>query len=80
MRAMRFVNSWLFIFVLMAGTSWANIKPVEFDPARNRLIAYMLSHQLPAQHYSHVPFDDDLSKQAFDLYLRQLDPRKRVGR
>ncbi len=78
MRAMRFVNSWLFIFVLMAGTSWANIKPVEFDPARNRLIAYMLSHQLPAQHYSHMPFDDDLSKQAFDLYLRQLDPRKRI--
>lgn len=78
MRPMRFVNSLFLVFVLTAGTAGANIKPVEFDSARNKLIAYMLSHQLPAQHYRHVPFDDNLSKRAFDLYLRQLDPRKRL--
>jgi len=55
----------------------ANIKPVRFDADRNRIIAYMLSHQLPAQHYSHIPLDDTLSRRAYTLYLRQLDPRKR---
>jgi len=49
----------------------------EFDADRNQLIALMLSQQLPAQHFSHEALDDKLSRKAFDLYLRQLDPRKR---
>jgi carboxyl-terminal processing protease len=49
----------------------------EFDAERNQLIALMLSQQLPAQHFSHEILDDNLSRKAFDLYLRQLDPRKR---
>jgi carboxyl-terminal processing protease len=77
MRVLRCLLSCLTIVTLLSGSVWANIQPVEFDAARNRLIAYMLSHQLPAQHYSHVPFDDQLSEKAFVLYLRQLDPRKR---
>jgi len=51
--------------------------PEEFDEDRNQLIALMLSQQLPAQHFSHEALDDNLSRKAFDLYLRQLDPRKR---
>jgi carboxyl-terminal processing protease len=51
--------------------------PVEFNAGRNQLIAYILSHQLPTQHFSHEPFDDSLSRAAFDLFIRQLDPRKR---
>ncbi|MGE4558940.1 MAG: carboxy terminal-processing peptidase [Desulfobulbus sp.] len=51
--------------------------PEVFDADRNELIALILSQQLPAQHFSHEPLDDGLSKKAFDLYLRQLDPRKR---
>ena len=51
--------------------------PAEFDADRNRLIAFILSQQLPAQHFSHEPLNDDLSRKMFDLYLRQLDPRKR---
>ena len=77
MRIMRSFSGWLILTILVSTTAWANVKPVKFDPARNRLIAYMLSHQLPAQHFSHVPFDDVLSEKAFALYLRQLDPRKR---
>ncbi len=77
MRIMRNFAGWLIILTLTSTMAWANVKPVKFDPARNRLIAYMLSHQLPAQHFSHVPFDDALSEKAFALYLRQLDPRKR---
>ena len=51
--------------------------PEAFNAERNQLIALMLSQQLPAQHFSHHPLDDALSRRAFDLYLRQLDPRKR---
>lgn len=51
--------------------------PDAFNEDRNRLIALMLSQQLPAQHFSHEPLDNNLSRKAFDLYLRQLDPRKR---
>ncbi len=65
-----------FSLLFSAGLS-AKVMPVEFDTGRNRLIAYMLSHQLPAQHFGHKPLDDELSRAAFDLYLRQLDPRKR---
>jgi carboxyl-terminal processing protease len=51
--------------------------PEIFDEDRNQLIALILSQQLPAQHFSHQSLDDNLSRKAFDLYLRQLDPRKR---
>jgi len=77
MRILRTVSCMLLVCLVLPFSARANIKPVKFDPARNRLIAYIISHQLPAQHFSHIPFDDALSKRAFVLYLRQLDPRKR---
>jgi carboxyl-terminal processing protease len=77
MRIRRIFFLVLLISFFMPLAAGANVKPVKFDSARNRLIAYIISHQLPAQHFSHVPFDDTLSKRAFVLYLRQLDPRKR---
>ena len=77
MRIWRIVGCMLLACLVLPFPASANVKPVQFDPARNRLIAYIISHQLPAEHYSHIPFDDALSKRAFTLYLRQLDPRKR---
>ena len=77
MRVHRFVVGWLCAALLLVSAAQAKIMPVEFDSGRNRLIAYMLSHQLPAQHFGHKSLDDKLSKAAYELYLRQLDPRKR---
>ena len=77
MRHLRAICLLLLVALFLPVTAGANVKPVKFDPARNRLIAYIISHQLPAQHFSHIPLDDTLSKRAFTLYLRQLDPRKR---
>jgi carboxyl-terminal processing protease len=54
----------------------AKSMPAEFDVDRNRLIAYMLSHQLASQHYAHKSLEN-IAPAAFDLYLRQIDPRKR---
>lgn len=62
--------------VLLALPVQAKVLPDDFDAGRNRLLAYMLSHQLASQHFAHKSLDD-VSPAAFDLYLRQLDPRKR---
>ncbi|MEA2115312.1 MAG: tail-specific protease, partial [Thermodesulfobacteriota bacterium] len=77
MRVHRFVIGWLCAALVLVSAAHAKVMPVEFDSGRNRLIAYMLSHQLPAQHFGHKSLDDELSQAAYELYLRQLDPRKR---
>ena len=51
--------------------------PVAVDMARNRMLGYMISKQLPAIHFSDKQMDDSLSRAAFDLYLKQLDFQKR---
>lgn len=48
-----------------------------FDARRDAMIAFILNHQLPAQHFSHELINDPLSRKAFNLFMRQLDPRKR---
>ena len=75
MNLFRPAATWILILIFSA-TGYAKVMPVEFDTGRNRLIAYILGHQLPAQHYAHKTLED-ISPAAFDLYLKQLDPRKR---
>lgn len=65
------------LFVLLVTGSFAGTVPASFDEDRNRLIAFILSQQLPNQHFGHEALDDSFSSKAFELYLRQLDPRKR---
>ncbi len=77
MRVHRLIVGWFCAVLLISTAAQAKVMPVEFDAGRNRLIAYMLSHQLPAQHFEHKPFDDALSRAAYNLYMKQLDPRKR---
>lgn len=75
MKIYRIFATWLLLaFIALPG--YAKVLPVEFDTDRNRLIAYILSHQLPTQHYAHKELND-ISPAAFDLYIKQLDPRKR---
>ncbi|PLX73937.1 MAG: tail-specific protease [Desulfuromonas sp.] len=49
----------------------------EFDQNRARLLSYVLRRQLE-NHFSNKPIDDQLSKAAFHLYLKQLDYQKRL--
>lgn len=80
-RCRRFTYLALFSLLLLLGAatgSLAKKAPVEvFDKDHNQLIALILSQQLPSQHFSHQALNDALSQKAYDLYLRQLDPRKR---
>lgn len=47
------------------------------DTNRARLLGHILHQQLSSQHYNQTITDDKLSRTAFDLYLKQLDPQKR---
>jgi carboxyl-terminal processing protease len=67
----------LLLLLTTAPHCLAKNAPAPFNEERNRVIAFILSQQLPAQHFGHESLDDDLSRKAFNLYLRQLDPRKR---
>jgi carboxyl-terminal processing protease len=76
MRLHRFLVGGLLASLLLGASVHGKVMPSEFDAGRNRLIAYMLSRQLPAQHFSHKELDTQTSKAAYTLYLKQLDPRK----
>ena len=52
--------------VLFALPAQAKVMPADFDAGRNRLLAYMLSHQLTSQHFAHKSLED-ISPAAFDL-------------
>jgi len=49
----------------------------DFENSKARVIGSRLRQELPREHYSHKPLDDNLSRAAFDLYLKQLDYQKR---
>jgi carboxyl-terminal processing protease len=49
----------------------------EFDQNRARLLTYVLKRQVE-NHFSGKALDDELSRAAFSLYLKQLDYQKRM--
>ncbi len=64
------------VLALSAAIGFADSR-LEVDDKRNKLIGYMLGKQLPSLHFSDKQMDDELSRAAFDLYLKQLDFQKR---
>ena len=48
-----------------------------FAADRAKLISYVLRNQLARHHYSHKAIDDELSRAAYNLFLKQLDAQKR---
>ena len=57
--------------------SAAVAKPeVGYDKSKAKLLSYVLGQQLQKNHFSHKAMDDALSKEAFSLYLKQIDARK----
>ncbi|MDD2557634.1 MAG: carboxy terminal-processing peptidase [Desulfuromonas sp.] len=65
----------LLIFLASAQAVPFQEKPL--DPQRGKLLGFIVSQHLTQQHYNHAPLDDDLSRAAFDLYIKQLDNQKR---
>jgi carboxyl-terminal processing protease len=48
-----------------------------FEFNRAMLLGYILRQYMSSYHYTNKPFDDQLSRAAFDAYLQQLDFQKR---
>jgi len=57
-------------------SAWGSLDSTQ-ESNRAKLLSYVLRQQLDQHHYSHKAIDDELSKAAFDLYLKQLDFQKR---
>ncbi len=49
---------------------------IGYDKNKAKLLSYVLSQELQKNHFTHKEMDDALSKEAFNLYLKQVDPRK----
>jgi len=63
------------LFFLLVGSAPAPAP--DFDPARAKLLGYMIKEGLPRHHYSQKELNDEISVAAFDLYLEGLDYQKR---
>ena len=66
-----------FLFISFSLSSAAINPSQDIDRKRDRLIGYILSKQLPPLHFSDKKLDNELSKAAFYLYIKQLDFQKR---
>ena len=65
----------LFLGPAVSGAYARSAQPT-FNADRARLLSYVLREELSRNHYSHKPIDDTFSKEAFGLYLKQLDAQK----
>ena len=64
-----------FSFSVVAAAS-VDKSDVGYDKNKAKLLSYILSQQLQKNHFSHKPINDSLSKEAFTLFLKQVDARK----
>ncbi len=56
---------------------YGSAKADDFDYNRAKLLGYILQRYLNSHNFSHKKLDDGLSRNAFALYLKQLDSQKR---
>ena len=75
------LRAFLTIVLLLAQVAAGSAAPEKHSPEyiRNRakLLSFIIRKQITGFHYSRPAIDDGLSKKAFDLYFKQVDPRKR---
>ncbi len=78
LRLLRWIITAFILAILPIGISQGRVAKHSHDYDRNRakLLSYIISKQIATNHYYHKPLDDKLSRQAFKLYLKQVDPRK----
>ncbi|MGC2062807.1 MAG: carboxy terminal-processing peptidase [Thermodesulfovibrionales bacterium] len=67
----------LCLFSFNLAPSHGNDDPAKVEENRAKLLSYILVNDLGKYHFAGKKIDDELSKAAFRLYLKQLDPQKR---
>lgn len=79
----RKVARWLILLLLLfsapnaVGTAFGIEGHESLDASRAKLISYMIRKKFADNHYSHKKIDDELSRAAYSLFLKQLDYQKR---
>lgn len=70
----------LFLSSLLFGAGHAQglDQPAKYEANRAKLLSYLIRERLEANHFSRKIIDDNVSAAAFSLYLKQLDPQKRI--
>lgn len=64
------------LFGLTTAPAFADLDNTQ-EANRAKLLSYVLRQQLSQHHYSEKPLNDDLSRAAYDLFIKQLDFQKR---
>jgi carboxyl-terminal processing protease len=76
-RFYRILVQFIILLVFFSSAHAVAFKGEELDPQRAKLLGFIVTQHLVRQHYNHYPLDDELSRKAFDLYIKQLDHQKR---
>ena len=67
----------LCLFSFNLAPSHGNDDPARLETDRAKLLSYMILNDLNRYHFSRKKVDVELSRAAFKVYLKQLDPQKR---
>jgi len=71
----------LIVLLVVISTPCVSAQPTagqaDYYAKRAKLLSYVIRNKLTKLHFSHKEMDDNLSKNAFGLYLKQLDSQKR---
>ena len=67
----------LLLTILSGPVAYGFQDTATYEYNRARLIAYLVRRDLEAYHFSHKKIDDNFSGEAFSLYLKDLDGKKR---
>lgn len=67
----------LCLFSFNLAPSRGDDDPAKVDDNRAKLLSYIIYNDLGKYHFAKKKIDDELSKAAFRVYLKQLDPQKR---
>ncbi len=67
----------LCLFSFSMASPHGGIDPTKLEETRAKVISYILKTDLGRYHFTKKKIDDELSRAAFRVYLKQLDPQKR---
>lgn len=67
----------LCLFSFNLAPSHGDDDPAKLEENRAKLLSYVIVNDLGKYHFARKKIDDELSKAAFRVYLKQLDPQKR---
>ncbi len=72
-----FLSVFVTLFLLWASMAQGLELSGDHDADRANVISLLIRQSLGMNHFAQKKIDDDLSKAAFDLYIKLLDPQKR---